>query len=835
MKRLMMVGVWVSIAAMAVAMEATLMPNGEVRFRLDRDYCLSPLALLPGWIGANVKGGSEIKTPGVASFRFADGRREEMDATVTVAQLDGGRVRLGYAFTAKQEVTFQTLGCAVSFRTNDVEGLDWRIDRKQGAFAHPKDDGICLAAGKGSSFALPLGRSGKTLRIEAVASGAFLPDKVDCLIQDNRRWNDTYVVRLGFLGKRRYAKGETVTCSFILSSDEPLTAANHKPYVVQAGAAWVPIDYRRDIEAGSALDFSAMGFTDAPAGKHGWLKNVRGHFEFEGLPGRPTRFYGVNLCGTANYPDHALADVLVTRFKRLGYNALRVHHHDAGSVAGSADGLTLNPDNMDKLDYLLAAAIREGLYITTDIFVSRSRVIKWRHIGVDQGGLVDMQLFKALCAVYEPAFQNWAAYAKNFLLHENKYTGRRYVDEPALPLISLVNEGGFFMGWGRGVREDPRILASWKAWLTAKRAADPSYASDMSADQLPKNYWDAKTRPVLEEWLGGLEAKMVARMKAHLRGLGCKALITNDNCGPHYTARHGMAGDYDYIDDHFYVDHPHFLDKQWNLPSRCANVNPLLGDKPIIPVERDFPHVDGKPFTITEWNFSGPGRYRGVGGILTGATAALRDWDGLWRFAYSHNRDNLKDADVRSPGYFDLASDPLSQASDRASICLFLRGDLPPQKDACLRIDRTRGAFTLDTPRTCGGFVPEGVIDAGVFRATVSGAPATVWVHALDKEVLAQSRRILLTHLTDVQGDGERFSDETMTVLLKWGSRPLVQNGTADISLRLLEPTRYTVHELATNGRRVRVIPSTVEDSCLRFRAAVAGPDGARILYEISD
>ena len=44
---------------------------------------------------------------------------------------------------------------------------------------------------------------------------------------------------------------------------------------------------------------------------------------------------------------------------------------------------------------------------------------------------------------------------------------------------------------------------------------------------------------------------------------------------------------------------------------------------PIIPVERDFPHVDGKPFTITEWNFSGPGRYRGVGGILTGATAAL--------------------------------------------------------------------------------------------------------------------------------------------------------------------------------------------------------------------
>ena len=817
-----------SVAVVGVAMDATLTPNGEVRFRLDCDYHISPLMFLPGWRGANVKGGSEIKTPGTASFRFSDGSREVMDAVVTVGQLDSGQVRLGYTFTAKENVTFLTLGCSIHFRTNDVNGLAWRIDGKQGDFRHPHDGGMFLALGRGSSFALPLGRSGKTLRL--VADG-----EVGYLIQDNRQWNDTYVVRLGTIGKRRYTKGETVKYAFVLSSDEPLKAESLKPYIVQAGENWIPIGYRRDIEAGSALDFSGMGFTDAPAGKYGWLRNVRGHFEFENLPSKPIRFYGVNLCGTANYPDPALADVLVTRFKRLGYNTLRVHHHDAGSVAGSADGLTLNPDNMDRLDYLLAAAIREGMYITTDIFVSRSRVIKWRHIGVDQDGYIDMQLFKALCAVYEPAFQNWATYAKNFLLHENKYTGRRYVNEPALPLISLVNEGGFFMGWGRGVRDDPRVLASWKAWLTEKRASNPSFAPGLSADELPKSYWDKATRPVLEEWSGGLETKMVARMKAYLRELGCKALITNDNCGPHYTARHGMVGDYDYIDDHFYVDHPHFLDTPWRLPSRCPNVNPLLGDKPIMPVEHDFPHVGGKPFTITEWNFSGPGRYRGVGGILTGATAALRNWDGLWRFAYSHSRDNLKDVDVRSPGYFDLASDPLSQASDRASICLFLRGDLLPEKDSCLRIDRARGAFSLDTPRTCGGFVPEGDLDAGVLKATVSGAPATVWVHALDGAVLSQSRRILLTHLTDVQGDGEKFSDETMTVLLKWGNRPLVRNGTADISLLLLEPKGYTVYELATNGRRVRAIQAAVEGSCLCFKAAVKGPDGARILYEIAD
>jgi hypothetical protein len=576
-----------------------------------------------------------------------------------------------------------------------------------------------------------------------------------------------------------------------------------------------------------------MGFVDAPAGKHGWLRNTGGHFEFENLPGRPKRFYGVNLCFTANYPDHALADILVRRFRRFGYNALRLHHHDAPAVSGSADSTTLNAGNMDKLDYLVAAAIREGLYITTDLYVSRGHAIKWRNIGVDRDGFVDIQLFKVLCAVYDPAFENWATFARNFLSHENKYTGRRYIDEPAMPLISLVNEGGVFMGWSRGVRDDPRVVASWRKWLEAKRAADPSFASGMDGETLPKSYWDMSVRPVLEQWAGDIEAKMVARMKSYLRSLGCKALLTNDNCGPHYTARNGMDGDYDYIDDHFYVDHPSFPEKSWSLPSGCPNVNPLLGKKSVMPVEHDFPRVAGKPFTITEWNFSGPGRYRGVGGILTGATAAMKDWDGLWRFAYSHSRDALGDTDVRSPGYFDLSSDPLALASDRASVCLFLRGDMAPGAGDCLKMDRARGSFTIVTPRTVGGFAPEGTIEAGLLCAALSGAPATVCVHSLDGKPVARSRRMLLTHLTDVQGDGAKFTDETMTMLLKWGSRPLVKNGAAEISLRHSAPGELEVWELAANGRRVRRMPISAIGGRLCFTASVPGPDGARMIYEI--
>ena len=91
------------------------------------------------------------------------------------------------------------------------------------------------------------------------------------------------------------------------------------------------------------------------------------------------------------------------------------------------------------------------------------------------------------------------------------------------------------------------------------------------------------------------------------------------------------------------------------------------------------------------------------------------------RFAYAHNRDRLGDSDIRALSYFDLASDQLSLASDRASICLFLRRDIEPGDDAAFKMDRACGSFTIDTPRTVGGFAPEGTVKAGNLEATMGG------------------------------------------------------------------------------------------------------------------
>lgn len=562
------------------------------------------------------------------------------------------------------------------------------------------------------------------------------------LIQDDRQWGDSFSFRLGNNGQKTYSNGVPLQVAFTLGTHEPLKLVYDRPLTLQAGAEWATLSYEKEIVSGSALDFSGMNFVDAPAGKHGWLQAQGPYFEFEKKPGESQRFYGVNFCSTANFPSAEQAEQLAARFVRLGYNSVRIHHYDQGCVQGSADGLTLNPEQMAKIDGFIAACIKHGLYVTTDLFVSRK--VQWRHIGVDRDGQVEMQVFKAMIAVSEPAYQNWAAFAKAFLTHVNPYTGRRYADEPGMPFLSMVNEGS--IGYAnQEARETPQMQAAWRAWLAEKRAKDPAFAD--LPDTLPSGM-SGKTGAAISLFVADTEAKMVARMRAFLRDeIGCRT-----PCGVAFT--------------------------------RLAN----------------------KPFTVSEYNFSGPGMFRGVGGIMTGAMGALQDWSALWRFAYAHRLENMFDGEGTA-GYFDVSTDPLSQASDRASICLFLRRDLD---------------------------VAQGRVAAGPLSVDITGAPATVWVSALDAAPVTESRRLLLTHLTDVQNTGIRYAERARKTLLSWGKLPyLVRVGQAEVALALKEPGAYAVYALATSGRRLEKVDAKVVDGKLAFTASVANPSGARMLYEI--
>lgn len=742
----------------------------------------------------------------------------------------------------------------------------------------------------------------------------------------------------------------------ILPSRAAEAAAEGQTTVITAGADWIPMESSLDIEPGSALDFSQLGFVDAPAGKHGRvIARADGRFAFEQSPEVARRFYGVNLCFGAHYLAHEESDRLAERLVRLGYNALRIHHYERELVQRRESSTRLNPDRLDQFDYLMAALIRRGVYLTTDLYVSRS--VPFREIGMDRDGAVPMDTFKILVPVHEGAWENWKEFSRALLGHVNPYTERRYADEPALAWIAMINEGNFGNFYS-DILKFPEWHQAWTRWLqtqypdraTLARAwqdelADAENPADGTV-KLPENLNSTgpRARDTIR-FLSDTERQMVQRMKSFLRDeMGCRALISNANSWTYFVTDQGARTIYDYVDDHFYVDHPQFLEQPWRLPSRCPNTSPIAegatGGR-----SKSFTRLFDKPFTITEYNYSGPGRFRGVGGILTGALGAIQGWDGIWRFAYSHSREAMfKPARM---GYFDLASDPLSQAAERASLCLFLRGDLPtatnrvaltiteadlanpaariprlaprwhwlawvtrigtevlsaPQDSASnlivplswqtsasafsarntlavnpyeladaqlwetirergmvanwnntdpsqkryqnesggLTIDAPRDLMVLDTARTAGGYAPAGEIIAtaqGRVQIRVLDSDATVWISSLDQRPIRGSRRLLVTHLTDLQNTDIRYAEPERRTLLDWGRLPhLVRAGKARISIRSDLARSLRVWALAPDGRRQAQLDLHVDGNTISFLADVAGDhaNGARMLYELA-
>ena len=788
-----------SISDAAVVMDR---PDGSVAFDGGE---LSLAVYRPGWTGCKVKVDWKRGSSKLRKFTVVDDSANVFNGTARWTAQTNGTVKGVISLVCTAPVEMQCIALVASI---------------------PAPPAFGLGDGKATDYELPAD-GGRTLRL-----GFDAP--VPYHAQDSRQWGRAWSVRFGeWQRRRRYAVGERIEWNVTLSSPSPggISLKNTEPYVIGENSGWVKIDYRKDIVSGSALDLSAQGLQDAPAGKHGWLKSVGGHFEFEGLPGVEQRFYGVNLCFSANYLSHDDADMLVARLVRCGYNTIRVHHHDgawaeAFSAAkntkerrgSSAVSATPREENsIDRLDYLIAKCIEKGLYITTDLYVSRP--VKWREIGIDRDGEMDKQLYKTYVGIYGPAFTNWCSFAKAFLEHVNPFTGRAYKDEPGMPFISLINEGRLGMGWLEK-KGDEKILAEWRRFG--------------GTGDVPMSL--GKIKEEFRAFDESINAKIWTKCSGYVRSLGARALLSNDNNGKWHGEGEGLTPRYDYVDNHFYVDHPQFLDEKWRLPSRCWNKNPIRTDQPSM-FHLGWSKGASKPYTITEWNFSGPGRYRGMGGILTGALAADQEWDGLWRFAYSHSNKNLKDSPNCRPGYFDCVTDPIIAVSDRASVCLYLRRDAMA---GSLKMDKGAGSMTLVSPRTCGGFAEGGTIDAGplsfsvctnaVARRTV---PTTLWVSTLDGKAIRESSRMLLTHLTDVQGKGAKFADETRTILLKWGRGCLAEIGAADVSLRLAEPHRYQVWALASDGERRFEVPCRVEKGALCFTASIAGPNGAQLFYEI--
>ncbi|MCR5382541.1 MAG: hypothetical protein K6G44_16265 [Lentisphaeria bacterium] len=747
-------------------------------------------------------------------------------------QVDAKQTEVRMAVTMTQDLPTEGLVCHITIPEKLIVNGTFQDDKGNHGIVPKEYTVLSLYLGKPRRFMFILPGVKRRLGFE-------LPEGTRFNLQDDRQWGPTFTMRIYLTGPDLLKAGKTYETTFKIVG-EVHRAVAMQPFVIRQNNDWIPLDYYKDIQPNSAIDFSQLPFRDAPAGKHGWLKNDHGHFVFEKLPGKPQRFWGVNLCIDAPFLLHEGTDKLITRLCRAGYNSIRIHNCEAGFVKGSADRMSLNADMMERFDYLFAQAKKNGIYVTTDLYVSRK--VLWQDIGLEGDGAVPDNTLKALFLFHDPAFENWRKFAEKLLGHVNPYTNLRYADDPAMPFIALINEGAF--AWSRGEIFDLSVTQqAWKQWLAKKRAVQADYAKGVSDDC---RGCTINTAPAYFDFMSDMEARFTTKAADFLHRFGVKAMLTDWNCGPMPRAD-AITQSLDYVDTHFYIDHPSFISESWAL----ANVSRSRPDRAVrgIPLGvAKLAREAGKPFTISEWNFCRPNPYRNVGGLLTGYCAARLDWDALWRFYYLGFEEELDDGTPWLPylnpnGYFHIVSDPFQVASDRAGLLLFMnRQAVKPNRLAQnlgrfpLAIEEDSGRFTIATSCTAGGFALDGdTLKAAPLTARVRGSQAAVWASSVDLKPLVESNRILLTFLTDLQKDGTQFLNEKGLVLQKWGTeRIVVHHGEANVTLALRNAADYDVWMLETDGRRVAKVPVKSKDGKLSFTASVKGPDGkAHFLFEV--
>ena len=674
-----------------------------------------------------------------------------------------------------------------------------------------------------------------------------------------------------------------------------LTAAAG-PYVVREGDDWRKIRFDvTKIREGSILDFGKALNHHRPAGKYGFLKVVGDHFEFEKLPGVKQRFFGVNLSEISNIPPKEDAALLAESIARAGYNSVRFHHYDDYIV--KKDGIStteLDPEKIDRLDYLIKQLKDRGIYVTIDLYVSRIVSDKeipeiWHPVGIWN--------YKNAVYLLDSARRNFLAFARNLMTHRNPYTGMTYAEDPAFCFISVINENRF-AEW------DPENAGGlgWK-W-------EELFVKWCSRKGIPKERQQDKAMRL--RFIQDFQKQYFKEMRAALRGMGIRVPLTDQNSGSEpllsLTRRN-----YDYTDMHFYMGHPRFPNNNWRLPSICDQRS-FVEQFPGGNTAKIFPQrIYGRPCTLTELKWCKPLKARGEGGAIMGALAGLQDYDALYTFQWAWGgKDYMKES---WGGFFDLYGDPITYLSDRMTHLLFLRGDvsasgirttlllpddaakldpeagfLPPLGGEIGMVTQIGNALTVPsgspyfwrfgakdsekllTEKLKGARIGKGLFDpenrhyisstgetelngkAGTFRVAAPRSEALVFVgtgagkadvlsvenrtpystffaSSMDGNELRNSRKILFFHLNNAAHTGMTFGDESMELLNSYGNIPhLVRRAAGEVALNLGAGGAPKVYAVNLKGERLGEVASTFADGLLKFTADTAGLNGEAVL-----
>ncbi|MCL2005278.1 MAG: carbohydrate binding domain-containing protein [Planctomycetaceae bacterium] len=241
--------------------------------------------------------------------------------------------------------------------------------------------------------------------------------------------------------------------------------------------------------------------------------------------------WGTNLCFSANFPEKEQSEKLAARLARLGFNCVRLHHMDSRDIWGDNPETltTIDPAQLDRLDYLIYKLKLHGIYVNINLHVSRKLD--------DRDGFPHAaerpDYDKGLNNFYPPFIELQKKFARDLLTHVNPYTQTAYFEEPAVAMIEISNENSVVEQWAAGrnsklmTMPEPYITEFQKQWNDflqrkygtdeALRAAWQFHNEPLGNEMLPCNIEAANTEA--ERWYAETDEVSISRKLALANGV----------------------------------------------------------------------------------------------------------------------------------------------------------------------------------------------------------------------------------------------------------------------------------------------------------------------------
>jgi hypothetical protein len=435
----------------------------------------------------------------------------------------------------------------------------------------------------------------------------------------------------------------------------------------------------------SPVDLSFLNEHDSPAGKHGVVKTNGDRLMF--ADGTPVKFWGANVQAAALFTtsDENIKKQ-ARRIAQLGFNLVRVHHHDAKWVKPNIfknpedSTQALSAESFRKLDLWISCLQEQGVYIWLDLHVGRTFT---KNDGIDN--FSDLAKGKEESEVkgfnyYSGSIQSqMQVFNAAYLSHVNEFTGIAYKDDPSIVALLLTNENDLSHHFGSALLGNKGVpLHSQFFYADAKIFAA---TQNLSYDKIVRT-WEMGASKI---YLNDVEHRFNRNMLNHLQQLGVQSLIATTNSW----GGMGLSGlpsltDGGIIDVHAYGSTEEF--------SRNPRFNPGFLSW------AGAAKVSGKPLSMTEWNIEPfPAADRFTAPLFVASIASLQGWDAIMLYGYSQASLNGK---IGGSNYSSF-NDPAIMGLMPAASLLYRQDHVALAKNTfALSLDRNTFFNTRQDPTT---------------------------------------------------------------------------------------------------------------------------------------